>query len=182
MTASPVHPPPATSLLRHSPRGEPAHFDWLVVLDGSTPDAEARVVPCYRLASRLDLAESGAALEALALPPHRGLYLTLGEPRTLSGDRGRIEPVRHGVVRAVRPVGDALLIDLTWNAVGAGTHGPEEHSGAVAMRLRVESPSDESGGPIGIRVEGVETISQDAEARAWAGPEKFAPEARGVRR
>ena len=30
MTASPVHPPPATSLLRHSPRGEPAHFDWLV--------------------------------------------------------------------------------------------------------------------------------------------------------
>ncbi len=95
----PCVPSFATALLRHTPRADPVHFDWLLDLVLPTPDgqlAEADRVPTFRLSEPLDRCPIGDVLVAERIADHRRLYLCLAEPRELSGDRGTVVPHRRG--------------------------------------------------------------------------------------
>lgn len=117
----------ATALLRHDPVGETPHFDWLVEL---APPAPA--VPTFRLGHRLDLAAAGCRLEAVRIADHRRLYLTLDEPRQLSGERGRVTPFRRGVAAIVRGERDGYGLAIDWA-------DPDESGASVRTELRLES-------------------------------------------
>jgi len=148
-----------TALLRHTPPDDAPHFDWLVVLDGRVPAEEDRSVPCMRLRRRLDLAESGMDLHAESLPPHRGLYLALAAPRSLSGGRGLVEPIRRGEVLAVRPGQDGCTIDLRWRETRDGEGVLPE----TDMRVRLDGRPSDRISEIRIRVERVRSDAQGSD-------------------
>lgn len=145
-----------TSLLRHAPPGEEAHFDWFVVLDGRRHGIDERTVPCLRLRDRLDLAGCGSTLEGRSLPPHRGLYLDLETPRELAGCRGLVEPLRRGDVLSVRAEGGDVVVDLRWRPIAISAPIVPERIMRVRLSGSIGGPNE----PVQLAVEEVTPSSE----------------------
>jgi hypothetical protein len=101
-----------TTFLKHTLPDGSSHIDWLIDIAPGSPDR----VPTFRLEARPDLAPP-TAFAALRLPDHRRMYLDYAGP--VSGNRGRVEPVQTGEVRAVCGWPDALDIAV---ALGEPRH------------------------------------------------------------
>lgn len=117
----PVAPLPVLGLvavLRHEASAGEAHHD-LLVHRGEPPADEDRVVPCWRVPVRPDLAAAGTVLPVERIADHRGLYLRLAEPRRLDRGRGTVTPLRKGTISAVHVAADgAESITVDWRDGG----------------------------------------------------------------
>ena len=119
--ARPAAPRPALGLvavLRHEPAIGEAHHD-LLVHQGEPPADEDRVVPCWRVPVRPDLAAAGSVVPAERISDHRGLYLRLTELRRLDRGRGTVVPLRRGTITAVHVAADgAESVTVEWTDGG----------------------------------------------------------------
>ncbi len=131
----PSPPHAATSILRHDLPGEAGHFDWLVERFRDAAGIRAGVAT-FRLPGRLDLAAAGSRLEAVRIADHRRLYLTLDEPRQLSGGRGRVTPCRRGIIARSSDEGGGCRMAIDWC-------DPGESGAAARSELRL-LPAGES--------------------------------------
>lgn len=106
------------AVLRHEPAtGEPHHD--LLVHRGEPPADEDRVVACWRVPVRPDLAAAGSVIPVERISDHRGLYLRLAEPRRLDRGRGTVTPLRRGTISAVQVAPDgAESITVDWRDGG----------------------------------------------------------------
>lgn len=82
------------AILRHELPDGTAHFDLLLAAEEAGD--EARVVPTWRCPVDPMSMAGGSRVEVESLPPHRGLYLRLREPRELGDGRGLVRPVHAG--------------------------------------------------------------------------------------
>lgn len=106
------------AVLRHEPAAGEPHHD-LLVHRGEPPADEDRVVPCWRVPVRPDLAAAGTVLPVERIADHRGLYLRLVEPRRLDRGRGTVTPLRRGTITAVHAAADGTeSITVDWNDGG----------------------------------------------------------------
>jgi hypothetical protein len=106
------------AVLRHEPAtGEPHHD--LLIHRGEPPADEDRVVACWRVPVRPDLAAAGTVVPVERIADHRGLYLRLSEARRLDRGRGTVTPLRRGTISAVHVAADgAESITVDWRDGG----------------------------------------------------------------
>lgn len=85
------------------------HLDLFVGPVGEA-DPDARVARCWRLPIEAWRAEglANGRFAAMEIELHRAAYLSIAEPRELSGGRGRVEPLARGAAEVT--VGMPLVV------------------------------------------------------------------------
>lgn len=90
------------------------HVDLFVGPVGEA-DPDARIARCWRLPIEAWRAEglANGRFAATEIELHRAAYLSIAEPRELSGGRGRVEPLARGVAEVT--VGMPFIV--RWGAI-----------------------------------------------------------------
>lgn len=132
------------ALLRHDLADGSAHVDLMVATPGAPIGDDDRTVACWRCPVRPD--ESASAAQVIErIDDHRGWYLRLTQPSDLSGNRGRVLPLRAGRCERRDSEGGVLYLAITWEDGGRNAWSVTRIDARTWLLQSQDSPPARSG-------------------------------------